>query len=106
MSDGKGGAIITWEDYTGVYHIYAQKISGDGKVVWLKDGVAISTATGNQVGPKLVRDGQGGAIIAFVNNIERDDRPFCPEGLLKRTTSTRAGVFTERRRGHRLRFNR
>jgi hypothetical protein len=70
VSDGKGGAIITWEDYTGVYHIYAQRIGRDGKVMWLKDGVAISTATGNQIGPKLVRDGQGGAVIGFVNNID------------------------------------
>ena len=70
VSDGKGGAIITWEDYTGVYHIYAQRVSRDGKVMWLKDGVAISTATGNQVGPKLARDGQGGAVIGFVNNID------------------------------------
>jgi hypothetical protein len=67
VSDGAEGAIITWYDYrsTTNYDIYAQRINAAGSVQWTADGVAISTATGDQEYPTIVSDGAGGAIIAW-----------------------------------------
>ncbi|MFZ1319614.1 MAG: hypothetical protein WAQ56_09945, partial [Candidatus Nitrotoga sp.] len=51
ISDGSGGAIITWQDYRGgaTADIYAQRIDASGVVQWTADGVAISTAVGEQL---------------------------------------------------------
>src|SRR3989304_788331 len=49
VSDGIGGAIITWFDFrNGDYDIYAQRINASGDVQWTADGVPICTATGSQ----------------------------------------------------------
>ncbi|MCX7715874.1 MAG: T9SS type A sorting domain-containing protein, partial [Endomicrobia bacterium] len=71
ISDGLGGAIITWQDArNGVdYDIYAQRIDKDGNVKWTINGVAIYTATDNQMSPQIVSDGLGSAIITW-----EDDR--------------------------------
>ena len=67
VSDGAGGAIITWDDLrTGMdYDIYAQKVDAAGVVQWSANGVAISTATGLQGLPTIVSDGAAGAIITW-----------------------------------------
>jgi len=70
VSDGSGGAIITWHDYrdsstTGV-HIYAQRVDAAGDVQWALNGAPICTPSGAGQGyPALVSDGSGGAIIAW-----------------------------------------
>ncbi|MBI3365431.1 MAG: T9SS type A sorting domain-containing protein [Ignavibacteriae bacterium] len=69
VSDGAGGAIITWNDERSDYgDIYAQRIDASGAVQWTLDGVAISTATNSQLSPRLVSDGAGGAIITWGDN--------------------------------------
>ena len=69
VSDGAGGAIIAWEDYRGSLiggkNIYAQRVDASGNLVWSPLGVAICTATGDQFSPRVVPDGQGGAIIVW-----------------------------------------
>ncbi len=69
ISDGSGGAIITWFDNrnsaTTKYDIYAQRIYGNGVAQWTADGVAVCTATGDQYSPRLISDESGGAIIAW-----------------------------------------
>jgi hypothetical protein len=67
VSDGSGGAIITWQDYRSgtEYDIYAQKLNSSGAAQWTANGVAISTATSDQLYPQLISDGSGGAIIAW-----------------------------------------
>lgn len=66
ISDGVGGAIITWEDYrSSNYDIYAQRVNYTGQVQWITDGTPICTATQTQVNQKMVSDGAGGAIIAW-----------------------------------------
>src|SRR6185436_2902719 len=38
VSDGAGGAIITWYDFrSGAYDIYAQRVSSSGVVQWTAD---------------------------------------------------------------------
>ena len=67
VPDGEGGAIVTWVDYRSGTDcdIYAQKVSSDGTVLWAADGVALCTATGNQLYPTIVSDGAGGAIVTW-----------------------------------------
>jgi hypothetical protein len=69
VSDGAGGAVITWEDSrSGTnWDIYAQRINASGAAQWASDGVPISTASGGQYSPTLVSDGAGGAIITWVD---------------------------------------
>jgi hypothetical protein len=69
ISDGSGGAIITWQDYrNGNADIYAQRISAGGMVQWTANGAAISKATNDQVFPTITSDGSGGAIITWQDN--------------------------------------
>ncbi len=64
--DGSGGAIIVWFDNrTGNYDIYAQRIDANGNVQWTTDGVAVCTATGNQNAQQIMSDGNGGAFIVW-----------------------------------------
>jgi hypothetical protein len=65
-SDGAGGAIVAWDDNRGgSYDIYAQRISATGVTQWATDGVALCTATNNQVVPRIVADDAGGAIVTW-----------------------------------------
>ncbi|MBI3194567.1 MAG: T9SS type A sorting domain-containing protein [Ignavibacteriae bacterium] len=70
VSDGSGGAIITWTDLraSSLNDIYAQRISAFGTVEWTLDGVPISTAPNGQYWPKIETDGSGGAIIVWNDN--------------------------------------
>ncbi len=66
VSDGGGGAIVTWQDYrSGAYDIYAQRININGDILWTTDGVPISTEANAQMSPDIIDDGQGGAIITW-----------------------------------------
>ena len=67
-SDGAGGAIVTWEDGragTDQVNIYAQRINAAGTPQWTANGVALCTATDNQVSPRIASDGGGGAIVCW-----------------------------------------
>lgn len=70
ISDGNGGVIMVWEDYRdGAADIYAQRMNSVGERQWFVsgsgNGIAISTANGQQEKPVIVSDGSGGAIIAW-----------------------------------------
>ena len=64
-SDGSGGAIITWGDARAGYHIFAQRIAGNGTAKWMANGAAICIAAGDQGVPQISSDGSGGAVIAW-----------------------------------------
>jgi hypothetical protein len=69
VSDGRGGAIVTWEDFRGgaTADIYAQRLMWFGAVdhTWPADGRAMCTATADQLGPTIVSDDRGGAIVTW-----------------------------------------
>ncbi|MFW9865193.1 MAG: hypothetical protein ACFFEN_03770 [Candidatus Thorarchaeota archaeon] len=69
VSDGTGGAIIVWDDernlLTTGLDIYAQKVNRDGEFMWSNNGIPICTANYHQFTPKLVSDGEGGAIVTW-----------------------------------------
>lgn len=65
--DGKGGAIITWDDFrSGNNHdIYAQRIDSSGNILWENNGVAICNEAGTQRDPQITADSSHGAIITW-----------------------------------------
>lgn len=66
VSDDAGGAIVTWHDSrSGGSDIYAQRISGNGTILWAADGVGLCTTSDAQVYPKIASDGAGGAIVTW-----------------------------------------
>ena len=68
ISDGAGGAIITWIKYVmGGLDIHSQRIDADGQRLWGQDGVVICDTTGNQGEPQIISDGAGGAIIVWAD---------------------------------------
>lgn len=72
VSDGAGGAIVTWGDARPAGpndDIYAQRIDTAGNVLWTANGVALCAESHHQQNPKVASDGAGGAIVTW-----RDDR--------------------------------
>ncbi|MCG3110892.1 MAG: IPT/TIG domain-containing protein [Candidatus Manganitrophus sp. SB1] len=66
VSDGTGGAIIVWQDdRDGAWDVYAQRVNGSGTAAWTADGVIISNAANDQLAPRPVSDGAGGAIMTW-----------------------------------------
>ncbi|MBA3680788.1 MAG: T9SS type A sorting domain-containing protein [Bacteroidetes bacterium] len=68
-SDDAGGAILTWQDKRNNtdYDIYAQRIDGNGLVLWPANGVAVSTAINTQSNPRIEPDGNNGALIGWID---------------------------------------
>ena len=69
VSDGAGGAIVSWIDYrsTSNYDVYAQRVSASGAAQWAAGGALVCDATGNQYYPYLASDGAGGAILCWAD---------------------------------------
>jgi hypothetical protein len=74
VSDGAGGAIITWMDgrlsgggFPNGVDIFAQHVLASGRLdpAWLPGGVALCTAPNTQASPKIASDGAGGAIVTW-----------------------------------------
>ena len=67
VSDGAGGAIVTWTDLRNgaTSDIYAQRMDALGVPQWTANGAAVSTATNHQQYPTIVSDGAGGAILVW-----------------------------------------
>ncbi len=67
VSDGAGGALLSWDDLRGGRDIYAQHVLATGALdpAWPATGTALCLATGNQVSPRMVPDGTGGAIVTW-----------------------------------------
>lgn len=67
--DGKGGAIITWQDErSGTYDIYAQRLDGTGQRLWGNAAKPVCTATGVQTTPKIDPEKRsGGAYISWID---------------------------------------
>jgi hypothetical protein len=66
ISDGAGGAIVTWyDDLSGSNDIYAQRITASGAAQWTAGGEALCAAANDQGVPAIASDGAGGAIVAW-----------------------------------------
>ncbi len=82
VADGAGGAILTWSyllpDTSPVPgggvnigiladDIYAQRVNSAGVPQWIAGGVALSAAAAASAFPRLIADGAGGAIMAWMD---------------------------------------
>jgi len=69
VSDGAGGAIVTWEDSRSGTEtdVYAQRLNSAGVPQWGTNGVSICTYSGGQYNPTIISDGAGGAIITWID---------------------------------------
>ncbi|MEM6964531.1 MAG: T9SS type A sorting domain-containing protein [Bacteroidota bacterium] len=70
ISDDAGGVILTWLDRredTKVF-VYANRINQDGTKLWGNDDLRVGASEGAEDCPKIVSDGQHGAIFAFEDN--------------------------------------
>ena len=65
VSDGAGGAIITWSDDRYSRGIHAQRVNSSGDILWGTDGKDICMADNDQGNPQLISDGATGAIITW-----------------------------------------
>jgi hypothetical protein len=66
VSDDAGGVIISWWDKRETNSdIYAQRVDASGNFLWVKGGVTISDAPGNQQDAYPVNSGFGSAIIVW-----------------------------------------
>lgn len=88
VSNGSGGAIITWNDFRNGtdIDIYAQQINGAGIVQWSANGVSVATSTNDNDAPVIISDGSGGAIISwsdYRNGIDIDvyAQNLCATGI-------------------------
>jgi hypothetical protein len=65
---GGDDCIVTWQDLRGsTEKIYAQRIDSTGQVFWATDGVVVCPVGGPQTTPAILKDGAGGAFIAWVD---------------------------------------
>jgi hypothetical protein len=68
VSDGSGGAIITWEDSRfGPSDIYAQRVNNVGAPQWAANGVQLCGAANVQSSPRITSENSGGAFVAWVD---------------------------------------
>ncbi|MCC6349840.1 MAG: T9SS type A sorting domain-containing protein [Candidatus Eisenbacteria bacterium] len=68
VADGRGGALIVWEDEgSGASDIYAQHIleSGDPDSGWTTAGMPVCSAAYQQQQPRLMLEGSGGAVVVW-----------------------------------------
>src|SRR5207244_3492282 len=65
--DDSGGAIVVWSDYRSMTHshLFAQHVNAAGEPRWTSNGVAVCTASGDQVNPALVSTGASGVFIVW-----------------------------------------
>ncbi len=67
--DGSGGAIFVWQDKrnNNDYDIYSQHVDSSGALLWKSNGIGLCTAVNTQNNPKIEPDGNGGAIVGWVD---------------------------------------
>lgn len=79
IDDGEGGIIIAIEHEETQFQdsdIHAQKIDGNGNILWGMEGKPICTVNADQDAPKLCSDGQGGAIITWYDKRNSEDNIY------------------------------
>ena len=66
--DGAGGVFVAWLDHRGADRdVYAQHINALGGTQWMTEGVPVCLATDDQYYLLLAPDGDGGAIVSWLD---------------------------------------
>lgn len=74
VSDGAQGAVIVWEDsINGNWDIFVQHINAFGAVQWTSGGVAVCTAAGDQINPRVTADATGSFYVAWQDKRNGND---------------------------------
>lgn len=108
VADGEGGAIITWDEMADGFHfsVWAQRVNAAGQVLWAVDGVPLVYGPFHAYFPRIVSDGEQGAIVAwqdhrfvvptvyFAQRLDATGTPHWPIGGV-RIFSANASVGTE-----------
>jgi len=64
-TDGQGGAIVSYDDFTGSYDVSAQRVDLDGNVMWALNGTVVCDATDFNYIQEVISDGQGGGLFVW-----------------------------------------
>src|SRR5262245_17407413 len=69
VADGQGGAFVAWTQAVGGLDVYAQHVLSGGGVdpTWPRAGSVVCDASNDQSVESLIGDGQGGAIVAWLD---------------------------------------
>jgi flagellar hook capping protein FlgD len=72
VSDGAGGAIVTWQSFSLQLTMYAQHVTAGGIVdpAWPRAGKPLSTSDRQQTTAQITSDGAGGAIVVWRENAD------------------------------------
>src|SRR5262245_817398 len=72
ISDGVGGAILTWQALSGHLNVFAGHVKANGILdpLWPAAGKALSNVNRTQIGGDIVPDGAGGAIVAWEDSFD------------------------------------
>lgn len=92
VSDGFGGAYLTWTSGEQNGDIYAQRVNAAGVAQWTTNGIAICSHSSAQSAPSIVMDSSGGVFIAWHD--WRNDVTSNQDLYVQRVTSAGATVFT------------
>ncbi len=66
VSNGAAGTIVVWEDARGANRdIYAQRFDAYGAPSWASNGILVCGASADQILPRVVSDGAGGAVVVW-----------------------------------------
>lgn len=68
-SDGNGGIYVAWTDGRASISpdIYAQRLNATGHAQWVTNGVVVCNEVDDQNRPRMISDGSGNAIIAWMD---------------------------------------
>ena len=97
VSDGSGGAIVVFDDLRNQLgsrsDIYAQRVTGIGSIApgWPADGAPVCTAPSSQVYSRAVSDGEGGAIVGWLDYRDNLLGPFYYATRIEGTGSIASG---------------
>ena len=73
MSDGQGGAILTWIENVDTA---VQRVDNNGNLLWNGGNPVLLTTTGASECPRIISDGAGGAIIMWTDNRNMPDQIY------------------------------
>jgi hypothetical protein len=92
-SDGSGGVIVVECSHQGDSDaLYAQRVDSQGNILWQTGGVQAWTGSADQA--KVVSDGAGGAIIAYMRDIPCEDGVgFCDSDIYAQRIEAEGSVL-------------
>lgn len=95
VADGTGGAIVVWRDRRNPglgSNIDAQRVDSTGARQWANirpgdiHGVPVCEASGNQISPRAISDGSGGAFVVWEDNRDASNANLYAQRLLANGT--------------------